>query len=83
VVFDYFYPVDRDDAAHRAQDEAFSDEVQHEDIAICEQVQKRLASGSYHAGRLNPKRESGVWHFHEIYRRALRKTDTATPCASC
>ena len=83
VDFDYFYPVDRDDAAHRAQDEAFSDEVQHEDIAICEQVQKRLASGSYHAGRLNPKRESGVWHFHEIYRRALRETGTATPCASC
>jgi choline monooxygenase len=35
-------------------------------------VQKRLASGSYSAGRLNPKRESGVWHFHELYRRALR-----------
>jgi choline monooxygenase len=83
VDFDYFYPVDRGDAAHRAQDEAFSDEVQHEDIAICEQVQERLASGSYHAGRLNPKRESGVWHFHEIYRRALRETGTATPCASC
>ena len=72
VDFDYFYPADRNDAAHRAQDEAFSDEVQHEDIAICELVQHRLASGSYTAGRLNPKRESGVWHFHELYRAALR-----------
>lgn len=72
VDFDYFYPPDRNDAAHRAQDEAFSDEVQHEDIAICELVQHRLASGSYTAGRLNPKRESGVWHFHELYRAALR-----------
>lgn len=72
VEFDYFYPAGRNDAARRAQDEAFSDEVQQEDIAICEQVQQRLASGSYLAGRLNPKRESGVWHFHELYRRALR-----------
>lgn len=72
VDFDYFYPAGRDDAAHRAQDEAFSDEVQREDIGICERVQQHLASGSYLAGRLNPKRESGVWHFHEIYRRALR-----------
>jgi choline monooxygenase len=50
----------------------FSDEVQHEDIAICELVQQRLGSGSYFAGRLNPKRESGVHHFHELYRQALR-----------
>lgn len=83
VDFDYFYPVGRNDTAHRAQDEAFSDEVQHEDIAICELVQKRLASGSYVAGRLNPRRESGVWHFHELYRRALREVPTPTPCASC
>ena len=88
VDFDYFYMPDpsgagRNDAAHRARDEAFSDEVQHEDIAICEQVQKRLACGSYTAGRLNPKRESGVWHFHELYRRALRETSAPMPCASC
>ncbi|MBS0556534.1 MAG: aromatic ring-hydroxylating dioxygenase subunit alpha [Proteobacteria bacterium] len=72
VDFDYFYPAGRNDAAHRTQDEAFSDEVQREDIAICELVQHRLASGSYTAGRLNPRRESGVWHFHEMYRAALR-----------
>lgn len=42
------------------------------DIAICELVQQRLGSGSYFAGRLNPKRESGEHHFHELYRQALR-----------
>jgi choline monooxygenase len=55
------------------RDQNFSDEVQHEDIGICELVQRGLASGSYVAGRLNPKRESGVHHFHELYRRALRE----------
>ena len=46
--------------------------VQREDIGICEQVQRGLASGSYVAGRLNPKRESGVHHFHELLRAAYR-----------
>ena len=73
VDFDYFYPAGARTSEQNAQDQSFSDEVQHEDITICEQVQQRLASGSYHAGRLNPKRESGVYHFHELYRRALRE----------
>jgi len=58
----------------REEDQAFSDEVQREDVAICEAVQRGLASGSYQAGRLNPKRESGVHHFHELVRRAFRET---------
>lgn len=50
----------------------FSGEVQDEDIAICERVQQLLGSGSYFVGRLIPKRESGVNHFHGLYRRTLR-----------
>ena len=45
-------------------------EVQEEDIAICEAVQKGLSSGAYEAGRLCPKRESGVWHFQNLLRAA-------------
>ncbi|HET8941245.1 MAG TPA: aromatic ring-hydroxylating dioxygenase subunit alpha [Rudaea sp.] len=71
VEFDYYYP---DGTEIRARDQDFSDEVQREDIAICEQVQRGLASGSYFAGRLNPRRENGVHHFHELYRAALRAT---------
>ena len=57
-------------AALGEQDRAFADVVQAEDISICEAVQRGLASGSYVAGRLNPTRESGVWHFHELLRTA-------------
>lgn len=74
VVFDYFY-VDTDSEAARASIEAdreFSDEVQKEDVAICERVQLGLESGSYRAGRLSPKRESGVHHFQELVRAAWR-----------
>lgn len=69
VAFDYFYPRD---AGPRtiADDHAFADEVQAEDIAICEAVQRGLASGSYVSGRLNPTRETGVAHFHDLLRHA-------------
>ncbi|KAB8314496.1 aromatic ring-hydroxylating dioxygenase subunit alpha [Tolypothrix campylonemoides VB511288] len=70
VHFDFHYA--GDDAARQAADLAFSDEVQHEDLAICEDVQRGLASGSYVAGRLNPLRETGVHHFHERLRAAYR-----------
>ncbi|MES3025215.1 MAG: aromatic ring-hydroxylating dioxygenase subunit alpha [Pseudomonadota bacterium] len=68
VEFDYYYS-DSAQAQARAQaEQAFSHEVQLEDIGICVQVQKGLASGAYEAGRLNPKRESGVWHFQNLLR---------------
>ena len=71
VVFDSYY-ADAADGARRAADLAFSDEVQHEDIGICEDVQRGFASGSYAPGRLNPLRETGVHHFHEMLRAAYR-----------
>ncbi len=45
---------------------AFSDEVQREDIEICETVQKGLRSRSYDVGRFSVKRENGVHHFHSL-----------------
>jgi choline monooxygenase len=75
VEFDYYYAAGE---ALRDADQTFSDAVQREDIAICEQVQRGLASGSYVAGRLNPRRESGVHHFHELLRAAYRAACDAT-----
>jgi len=74
VEFDFYYaPAVTDEAlVRRASDIAFSDEVQDEDVTICQDVQRGLASGSYEAGRLNPLRENAVHHFHELLRRAYR-----------
>jgi choline monooxygenase len=44
----------------------FSDEIQQEDIAICESVQRGLRSRNYDRGRLSVKRENGVHHFHGL-----------------
>jgi choline monooxygenase len=69
VDFDFFHGAGHGDPAGDAQ---FSDLVQHEDSAICEAVQRGLASGSYEPGRLNPARERGVWHFHQLLRAGYR-----------
>ncbi|MDQ3206374.1 MAG: aromatic ring-hydroxylating dioxygenase subunit alpha [Pseudomonadota bacterium] len=74
VEFDFYYAPDDSPAARsrREADLAFSDEVQLEDLSICQDVQRGLASGSYVPGRLNPLRENAVHHFHELLRAAYR-----------
>ena len=75
VEFDFYYIPDDSSAGHkrREADLSFSDVVQDEDITICQDVQRGLASGSYEAGRLNPSRENAVHHFHELLRRTYRE----------
>jgi choline monooxygenase len=70
VEFDSFYPADAD-PARIAADLAFSAEVQAEDIAICEAVQRGLASGSYTPGPLHPVHEAGIVRFHRLLDAAL------------
>lgn len=45
---------------------AFSDEIQQEDIEICEVVQRNLRSRIYDRGRYSARRENGVHHFHSL-----------------
>jgi choline monooxygenase len=45
---------------------AFSDEIQDEDIEVCEAVQRNLRSRIYDRGRYSAKRENGVHHFHSL-----------------
>ena len=61
----YFHDPDSDRTRERtAKAIAFSDEVQQEDIHICEAVQRGLQSATYDRGRDSVKRENGVHHFH-------------------
>ncbi len=50
---------------------AFSDEIQQEDIVICEQVQRGLRSRAYDTGRFSARRENGVYHFQNLVREYL------------
>jgi choline monooxygenase len=68
TVFEWF--VDRPETelskAALARTIEFSDEVQVEDIGICETVQKGLRSSIYERGRYSARRENGVHHFHRL-----------------
>jgi choline monooxygenase len=51
---------------------AFSHQVQLEDVAICNSVQKGLRSRTYDRGRLSARRENGVRFFHGLLHESLR-----------
>ncbi|MGK2859623.1 MAG: aromatic ring-hydroxylating oxygenase subunit alpha [Thermoanaerobaculia bacterium] len=70
TVFEWFFP-ERGARADVDATVAFSDEIQLEDIAICEAVQRGLESRSYDRGRYSVARENGVHHFHGLYAEAM------------
>ena len=74
VVFRYYYDDVMSDAARRklAEDVAYSDHVQAEDIGICERVQVGLGSRAYDRGRFAVPYEEGVYHFQSRLRDAYR-----------
>ena len=63
----FFHDVDQERTKERiAKAINFSDEVQQEDIVLCENVQCGLRSSRYDRGRYSVKRENGVHHFHML-----------------
>lgn len=73
VIFDfYFSDISSASREHNNASVVISDKVQEEDIAICESVQKGLASRAYGAGRLSVKREAGEHLFHRLLARDLK-----------
>jgi choline monooxygenase len=73
TVFEWYFRDPENPATRRLVEEtvAFSDEIQREDIAICEAVQKGLKSRTYDRGRYSVRRENGVHHFHRLYADAM------------
>jgi choline monooxygenase len=67
VIFDYYF-ADVSSAAARHNQESIkvSEKVQDEDMAICDSVQRGLASRAYVAGRLSVRREAGEHLFHRL-----------------
>jgi choline monooxygenase len=79
VEFDYYYAPDPVARARFERDRAFTEKIQLEDMAICEAVQRGLASGYYEPGRLSPKREGGTWHFQQLLRAAYAEPPEEAP----
>jgi phenylpropionate dioxygenase-like ring-hydroxylating dioxygenase large terminal subunit len=67
VVFDYYFAdVSKKAARHNLASIKVSEKVQDEDMAICDAVQRGLASRAYVAGRLSVRREAGEHLFHRL-----------------
>ena len=74
TIFEWFFaePGSGEGWESMQQTIAFSDEIQQEDIVICEQVQRGLRSRAYDTGRFSAKRENGVYHFQNLVREFAR-----------
>jgi len=67
VIFDYYFAdLSPATAQHHRESIAVSETVQDEDMAICDSVQRGLASRAYMAGRLSVRREAGEHLFHGL-----------------
>ena len=75
TIFEWFYSEPGTGTGWESMQQtiAFSDEIQQEDIAVCEQVQRGLRSRSYESGRFSAKRENGVHHFQSLVAQFLTK----------
>lgn len=67
VIFDYYFA----DVSESARENnlasiAVSEQIQAEDVAICESVQRGLKSRAYDTGRLSVRREAGEHLFHRL-----------------
>ncbi len=77
AIFEWYLP-EKDHASSAAKASVeFSDQIQMEDVGICEAVQRNLRSRSYARGRFSAKQEKGVHAFHCMYAEIMGKAGTA------
>ena len=73
VIFDYYFADVSESARERnLASIAVSERIQAEDVAICESVQRGLASRAYNTGRLSVRREAGEHLFHRLLHADLK-----------
>src|SRR5439155_3107530 len=75
VIFDSYFARSEGANAEQfmAESIAVSHQIQLEDVAICEEVQRGLASRSFDTGRFSVRREGAGYHFHRLLARRLQE----------
>jgi choline monooxygenase len=82
VIFDYYFAdISSAAAQHHGESIAVSEKVQDEDMAICDSVQRGLASRAYVAGRLSVRREAGEHLFHRLLHKDMTSALTCPMAA--
>ena len=74
VIFDFYFGAESLPAPQFISESiAVAHQIQLEDVGICEQVQRGLASRSYDTGRFSVRREAAAFHFHRLLAERLRQ----------
>jgi choline monooxygenase len=78
VIFDFYFADTDGPEAKRFISEsiAVAEQIQQEDIGICEEVQRGLASPSFATGRFSVRREAAGYYFHQLLARCLQNEVT-------
>jgi len=67
VIFDYYFADDSESSREKnLASIAVSEQIQSENVAICESVQRGLNARAYDTGRLSVRREAGEHLFHRL-----------------
>jgi choline monooxygenase len=74
VIFEFYFANPNDLGIPKSIEVA--DQIQQEDIDICEEVQRNLRSQFYDRGRFSASREAGGFHFHQLLSAALRNKNS-------
>jgi choline monooxygenase len=73
VIFDFYFANDQGLSPQFISESiAVAEQIQQEDIGICAEVQRGLASRSYSTGRFSVRREAAGYHFHRLLARYLQ-----------
>ncbi len=74
VIMDFYFAQTEGPEAKRYIEQSIEvgHQIQLEDVGICEEVQRGLASRSFATGRFSVKREASGYHFHQLLARRLR-----------
>jgi choline monooxygenase len=73
AIFEWYLPETEHGSAAAKASVEFSEQIQIEDVGICERVQKNLRSRSYSRGRFSVKQEKGVHAFHRMYAEWMKR----------
>jgi choline monooxygenase len=76
AIYDFYFEEGMPEAATMV---AFIDQVQQEDVVICESVQRGLSSGFCDQGKLRIQYEKGIQHFERLVFEALTRDERGGP----
>jgi choline monooxygenase len=81
VVFDFYFADTGGETAQQFVGDSIgvAEQVQREDMTICEEVQRGLRSRSFDSGRFSVRRETAGYHFHRLLARRLRQGAASGP----